>query len=260
MQFDTHSFSAIEDIDTEYRLQAIKDNTKLVMEVEEGIRYQYELHEKTASYLNTKFQKYNPDKISSADKRIAISHSLYTQNFRAIHAAYTIILSGKISISRMIARRTHESILTQYYVGLCDESEFSDYVKLSENDHTQPTKLGYNFYKQKLYEGDILKNMSEVYSKLSDFNHTTWKTLTDIEYNQSLVKDAFLNLRHNLLFNVLSYCQVYTFDQSFSKDLLKFVQSFVDNQLHNSNYQLNNLFPNKKSIVDKVLWHPDRQN
>ena len=122
------------------------------------------------------------------------------------------------------------------------------------------TKLGYNFYKQKLYEGNIFNNMSEVYSKLSDFTHITWKTLFDIEYNQDLVKDAFLNLRHNLLFNVLSYCQVYAFDQSFIKILLEFVQSFVDEQLHNSNYQLNAMFPNKKNIVDRLLWDPNRKN
>ena len=260
MPLDTSSFSAIEEADTKYRLQAIKDNTKLIMEVEEGIRYQYELHEQTASYLNSKFPEYNPDNISSADKRIAISHSLYTQNFKAIHAEYTIILSGKISTSRMIVRRIHESIIAQYYIGLCDENEFSEYVELSEKDHTQQTKLGYNFYKQKLYEGNIFNNMSEVYSKLSDFTHITWKTLFDIEYNQDLVKDAFLNLRHNLLFNVLSYCQVYAFDQSFIKILLEFVQSFVDEQLHNSNYQLNAMFPNKKNIVDRLLWDPDRKN
>ncbi len=259
MPFDTHSFSAIEEAYIKYRLQTMKDNGKLVLEVEEGIRYQYELHEKVASYLNDKYPNGLPTQCSSIDKRLAISHSLYTQNFRIIGDAYTIILNGNIAASRVLVRKIHESILAQYYVGLCNEAEFLDYVELSEKNQ-KPYKLGYNFYKQKLYTGDLLKNMSEIYSKLSDFTHPTWKTLFDIKYDKSLIRDALLGLRHNSLFNVLSYCQVYTFDESFLKELFKSVQPFVDEQLHNSNYRINELFPNKENITDKLLWNPRNQH
>ena len=262
---DTHSFSAIEEVHTKYRLRAINDNRKLVLEVEEGIRYQYELHEKTASYLLGKYSNGLPPQFSSTDKRLAMSQSLYIQNFKMIYAAYTIILDGNIAASRVLARRIHESILEQYYVGLCNEFKFLEYAKLSKKDHNpsklsgkkhKPSKLGYNFYKQNLYTGDLFKNMSEIYSELSNFTHSTWKTLIDIEYDKSLIRKSLLNLRHNLLFNVLSYCQVYTFDESFPKIFLESVQLFVDEQLHNSNYQLTILFPNKENITDKLLWNP----
>ena len=261
MPFDTKSFSTIEEADAMLRLQVIKDNPELIGNIEEEIRYQYELHEKTASYLNGKFEKLDLSTASLVDKRIMVSHALYTQNFRAIHAAYTLILSGKLSASRIIVRRIHESILEQYYVGLCDESEFSEYFQLSYNPSDGKNKLGHNFYKLALYEnGEVMENISKYYSKLSKFTHSTWMTGFDIKYDREHTKGDLSNLRQLSLFNVLSYCQVYTFDKSFLKTFFEFVQSFVSEYLHNSKYTMEQRFPNKKKFIDKIIWHPDNQH
>ena len=258
---DTSSFSAIKENEDKYRLKIVKDNTQLILDVEEVIRFQYELHEKIASYLNSKSPKDMPEQISPADSRIARSHSLYTQNFRTIHAAYEIILNGKISASLILVRKIHESTLAQYYIGLCDEGEFSEYVTSSENDATGRTNLGYNFYKQKLYEegSSTFASMSKVYSELSNFTHPTYKTMIDIEYNKEQIKDSLSNLLKMSLFNVLSYCQVYASDESYLPKLMNLVQPFVDEQLHNLNYELRDMFPNKSHLVNRVMWHPDHQ-
>ena len=258
LPLNTKSFLAIDDVDTKYRLQAVKDHTGLILDLEERIRYQYELCEKTFSHLSN---NYDPSQIqtSSVGKRITISHSLYTQNLRAIHALYNMILSGKLAASRIIVRRIHESILEQYYVGLCDESDFSKYIESSKNPFTRKSKSDHNFYKHKLYEGgDVMDEISSSYSKLSKFTHSTWTTIFDIEYNLEHVKYDLSNLRHLSLFNVLSYCQIYTFDKSFLKILSESIQQFVYEYLFDKNYKINNLFPNNKKIVDKLLWNPAR--
>lgn len=262
MSFDTHSFDAIEDMYTNYRLRSRKNNPLLTMQIEECVRYQYELHEITASHLNRKLSEYNSYSISMDDKRILLSHSLYTQNVRIIHAAYPMILNGKIYASHILTRRILESILEQYYIGLCNEDEFLEYVQLSEKDHTEITKLGYNFYKQKLYKADsgIFNQMSKIYSQLSVFTHVTWKTLSDSQYAPDLVKDALLNLHQYSLFNVLSHCQVYTFDTAYPQSILESVQPFIDEQLLNSDCIIDPIFPNKPAdVIDRLCWHPDKQ-
>ena len=259
MPIDTSSFATIQKTGENFKSQAIKDNVEIIEQVKEVIRYQYELHEKAADYLNNKYPSYDSQSSSITDKRIAISHSLYTQNFRAIHSSYELVLSGKIAASRVLVRKIYESILAQYYVGLCTDDEMSEFAQDTEKEDTR-SKFNHNFFKQKLFQDDQFDQMSKVYSMLSDVSHPNWKTFFDLEYNKEMVKDAFLNLRTFSLFNVLSYCEMYNFDHDFLQILVDFVQPFVDQHLFNSNYQLDDIFPNREPFAGKLIWSANKQN
>ena len=212
--------SNIQKISIRHKQQVMQDHAKLIHDVEKTIRYQYELYQKMPYYLATKFPKFKKELISLADKRISISHGLYRQNFITIYTAYELILIGRIATSNILVRKIHESIVRQYYIGLCDEEAFTEYLELSQKNYSKLSrkdkiKLSHGNYKKELYDGAALKKMASIYSELSYFTHPTWSTILDMEnYEKERIADSLIKLRTNSLFNVLSYCEVYRCDKN----------------------------------------------
>ena len=251
---DTGSFDGIRRNDERYRWQVMADHAGLVGKVEEAVRYQYELHGRLVRRLNEKLQNRDLQEMPPAKRRMVISHSLYVKNCRAIHSSYELVLGGKISASYALLRDIHEAVLAQYYIGLCEETEFSRYAKLHQWERAGSD---HDFYRQRLYAYDALDAASRAYSKLCRLAHPGWDVrLIGFQYDAEVVSDALCCLLSSSLYNVMAHSQAWTFNEGFMPELLGMVRPFVERYLHDLDYNMEGMFPNHPDVANRVLWKP----
>ena len=128
-------------------------------------------------------------------------------------------------------------------------------LKKKHPDYKGQITYSHNFFKQKLYEGSIFDQMNNFYKIISSFSHADSYTLIDYKYDGNRVRETFNFFLTLSLFNILSYAQLYSYMPQHLKMIKDQIQPFIDERLMQSNYKIAPFFPNKKEIIDKILWN-----
>ena len=242
-------YSDVKNYYDEIKQHITRDFDVGIARIEEAIRFQYFFGNKMANYID----KANVSEITLKNK-VGISHMLYSRSRMYINAAHTLTLNGQPAPANSLLRVVFESILAQYYASLCDDDDLKNYIN-ELDPNIKHKKYGFNYFKQKLYVGDVLNQVSNSYRTLSSFNHANPATLIDITYDKGRVQDTQKFVLQMSLFNVLSYVQVYKLFQSdiLLKNIGETIIPFINKMFNQLNKNLIPLFPNKPELTDKLV-------
>ena len=230
--------------------RVLEDFPRLTLYMDECIRFSYNFHDEMSCYIN---QNVDEDKYGNLAKRTAIVHSLYSKNILYLRSAYKLVLDGHASSPSHILRAVYEAVLAQYWVSLCKNEYVEKYKKKSQPGHKVPQ---FNDLKQKLYTGKILSNVSKDYKELNVYSHPD-PTGFDLKYCRRQMRGVIEVMLTLSLYNTVSYSQLYShFEESVRRAVTGKTEWFVKEMLHQTDYKLGMLFPNRPELANLLVWYP----
>ena len=246
-------YSDVENVYGRLWRRVLEDFPWLTLYMDECVRFSYNFYYKMSCYID---RNVDADKDGNLAKRAAIVHGLYPKNNSYLRSAYQLVLDGHASSPSHTLRAVYEAVLAQYWVSLCKDEDVIEY----EDNLTLGKKTPkFEDLRKKLYEGEIFESAGKAYDILSSYTHPNPIPL-DSEYNKDQMRGVVKLLHALSLYNTLSYSQLYShFEESVLRTVRGKTEWFVKEMLHQTDYKLDMLFPNRPELANLLVWYPPQR-